>query len=143
MTKKFRIALNIARKTAAPLAQPAPDRAEADGDHDDAEAEVDPAPHGWIEVEDVVLGDDEELVVEERRQPCDGLKDAEQDQHDRGEGDALAGPAGKLVEIVVRRVGLLRHGTLLSPCGCAPVGACRDPISYPMTCQAAQSASWR
>ena len=65
----------------------------AGADHDHAADQVDPAPGGRVELVRVVRADDEELVVDDRRESGEGMEDADQHQHHAGEHDESDRPA--------------------------------------------------
>ena len=54
---------------------------------------MDPSPRGGVEIERVVARDDVEVVVEDRDQPGDDLKRADQQQERGGEDDARRSPS--------------------------------------------------
>src|ERR687898_256470 len=64
--------------------------------HDQAEDQVDPAPGGGVELEQVVAGGHIELVLEDGDQALQGLEDADHDHHGGGEHDEPDRPAARL-----------------------------------------------
>src|SRR5918993_169770 len=67
--------------------------------HDQAEDQVDPAPGGGVELEQVVAGGHIELVLEDGDQALQGLEDADHDHHDGGEHDEPDRPAARMPAI--------------------------------------------
>jgi hypothetical protein len=55
--------------------------------HQQPDQQVDPAPGGGVELEQVIAGGDIELVLEDRDEPLQRLEHADHDHHDRGEQD--------------------------------------------------------
>jgi hypothetical protein len=62
-------------------------QADARAGDDQPEDQVDPAPGGLVELEQVLLGGDVEVVVEDRHQAGDGLEHADHEHHHGGEQD--------------------------------------------------------
>src|SRR5918994_4319153 len=97
--------------------------------HQQAEQQVDPAPAGGVELEQVVAGGDIELVLEDRDEALQRLPDADHDH--RGEQNEAHRPAaGGLVWPTRRRIlrrPLLSHLPLPSPVRFLP----RPPLGQP------------
>jgi hypothetical protein len=63
---------------------------------DQPEDQVHPAPGGLVELEEVLLGVDVEVVVEDRHQAGEGLEHAHDEHHHGGEQDETDGHASSL-----------------------------------------------
>src|SRR6185312_7242049 len=73
-----------------------------------------------VQVERVVLGHEEEVVVEDRDESVDRLEHADEDQHRSGEGDAADRPTG--YGRLARRL-VLAHGGAPFVCPRSTCGA--------------------
>ena len=96
MKKKFTTALKGHRDRRRHRPRPPSEQAEADRDQEQPDEQVHSAPSRRVEVERVIAPDDEELVVEDRRQAGDHLEDSDERKHAGGEGDAAGRQAGEL-----------------------------------------------
>ncbi len=79
---------------------PRPDGALQEGEpgkgHDDAEDQVNPAPRGDVELEDVLLAKDEERVVHEGHEALEGVEDPGHDHEDCRENGHADGAGADL-----------------------------------------------
>src|SRR5262245_8188683 len=65
---------------------------------------MDPAPGGGIELEGVIAGDDEQVIIYDRGQALEGLEGADHDHHDAGEygkSPCPAASAGRRLDLLL------------------------------------------
>ena len=100
MKKKLATALMVGQEDGGhDRPGPAREQRPAAAQHEDADQQVDPAPGARVELEGVVAGHDEELVVDDRHEAGDDLEAAHHDHHGGGEGEPADGEAGHVVEV--------------------------------------------
>src|SRR5215218_8785115 len=78
------------------------EQAPAGGHERNAEQQMHPPPDARVEVERVVLGDDEELVVEDRRQAGDDLEAPDEREDAGGEHYAARRPTRRFITLILR-----------------------------------------